>query len=134
MSFLRSITIASILLSCASLATGDDTGTVSMVGKNVDSDDPKTFGLMLTPATKEWQEFEAGSAAHFFKTKHGVFVYIPGTKTVFLCNTTSLAACIKSKDSQAGQLLPIDPSSAKKGDHGTGKAEEVGIAFSWTVN
>jgi hypothetical protein len=130
---LRYIVIASILLACARFATGDDTGSVSIVGKNVDSSDPKTFGLMLTPATKAWQEFEPGSGTHFFKTKRGVYVYIPGTKTVFLCNTTDLGACIKIKDSQAGQMLPIDPSSAKKGDHGTGAAEETGIAFSWDV-
>lgn len=134
MSILKYVAIASILLSCAPFATGDDTGTISIVGKNVDSSDPKTFGLMLTPATKVWQEFEPGNATHFFKTKRGVYVYIPGTKTVFLCNTTDLGACIKTADSQAGQLLPIDPSSAKKGDHGTGEAEETGIAFSWSVN
>jgi hypothetical protein len=134
MSVLKLIAIASILLSYTSLATGDDSGSVSIVGKNVDSGDPTTFGLMLTPATKAWQEFEPGSSTHFFKTKRGVYVYIPGTKTVFLCNTTDLGACVKTKDSQAGQLLPIDPSSAKKGDHGTGEAEEVGIAFSWNVN
>ena len=134
MSILRYFAIASILLYCAPFATGDDTGSVSIVGKNVDSSDPKTFGLMLTPATKAWQEFEPGSSTHFFKTKRGVYVYVPGTKTAFLCNTTDLGACIKTKDSQAGQLLPIDPSSAKKGDHGTGEAEETGIAFSWNVN
>lgn len=134
MSILKLIAILAILLSSAPLATGDDTGSVSIVGKNVDSSDPKTFGLMLTPATKAWQEFETGSATHFFKTKRGVYVYVPGTKTVFLCNTTDLGACIKTKDSQAGQLLPIDPSSAKKGDQGTGEAEETGIAFSWNVN
>ena len=39
---LKYVAIASILLSCAPLATGDDTGSVSIVGKNVDSSDPGT--------------------------------------------------------------------------------------------
>jgi hypothetical protein len=134
MSILKLTAIASILLCWAPLATGDDTGTVSIVGKNVDSSDSKTFGLMLTLATKAWQEFEPGGATHFFKTKRGIYVYVPGTKTIYLCNTSDLGACIQTKDSQAGQLLPIDPSSAKKGDHGTGEAEETGISFSWSVN
>jgi len=134
MTILKFISLLSILISCTPLATGDDTGSVSIVGKNVDSSDPKAFGLLLTLASKAWQEFEPGSATHFFVTKRGIYVYVPGTKTVLLCNTTDLGACIKNKDSQAGQLLPIDPSSAKKGDHGTGEAEESGIAFSWNVN
>ena len=57
-----------IAMGCLSIRA-DDTGTVSMVGKNIDSSDSKTFGLLLVLADKTWREFEAGNATHFFKAR-----------------------------------------------------------------
>ena len=134
MPILRNVLV--VLFTCLLLfpvAEADDTGTVSIVGKNVDSSDSNTFGLMLVVADKTWKVFEPGGRSHFFKTKSGKYVSVPGTNTVFLCNTQDVTSCVKNKDSQAGNLSPLTPSSAKKGDHGSGFAEETGIAFSWEV-
>ena len=76
---------------------------------------------MLVPGNKTWQEFEPGNAQDFFKTKKGVYVYINTSNTVFLCNTATVADCIRNKDSQAAQLTPMLPQ--KKGDHGNGYAD-----------
>jgi hypothetical protein len=113
----------------SSTTTADD--TVSMVCTSVETT-PRHFGLMLVPADKTWQEFEPGNAQNFFKTKKGVYVYINTSNTVFICNTATVADCIRNKDSQAAQLTPMLPQ--KKGDHGNGYAEESGVAFSWVVN
>jgi hypothetical protein len=115
------------------IAVADNTGTVSIVGKNVDTSDTGTFGLMLVLADSTWRVFEPGARSHFFKTKSGKYVSVAGTKTVFLCNTPDLTSCVKNKDSQAGNLSALTPSSAKQGDHGNGFAEETGIAFTWDV-
>lgn len=111
----------------------DDTGTVSIVGKNVDSSDTKAFGITLVLADKRWIETEPGSISHFFQTKKGKFVFVPGTNTVFLCKTETVLNCAQMTNAQAGQLIPINPSSAHKGDTGTGQAEETGISFKWEV-
>src|SRR5260370_25541799 len=89
-----------------SLSTfGDETGTVSIVGRNkVDADDPKTFGLTLILADKTWRESEPGNNFHFFKAKKGIFFYVPDTNTFFLCLENTIADCVRKQKSQIGRL------------------------------
>jgi hypothetical protein len=119
---------------CGSRTSKDDTGTVSLVGRNIDSSDTKTFGLLLVLADNTWQEFEPGYDTHFFKSKKGIYIYVGTSNTVYICRENTVGDCAAKPDSQAGQLIMTGgPSSAKKGDTGNGHAEESGIEFSWVV-
>ena len=109
------------------IATGvlaDDTGTVSIVGKNVDTTDPDTVGITLVLGTKKWTESEPGDRHHFFTTKGGIYIQVAPNLVI-----------LRDKDNtkRVGQLNPIEPDKAKKGDKGTGKSDESGIAFNWEV-
>jgi hypothetical protein len=111
----------------------DPTGTISIVGKNVDSSDPKTFGITLFLDSKTWRESETGNMSHFFTKKHGVYIAPAQTKTVYLCNTDTVLDCISKKDQQAGQLRNLVPNSVSSGAHGDGDASASGIEFNWSV-
>ena len=117
-----------------SAAWADDTGTVSVIGK--ESGAPAgshTFGIALDLKQKTWREFEPGNRQDFFKTKSGKYVAPATSNTVYLCKTDSLTACIQQADSQAGQLLPLAPDKAKKGEQGRGHAEETGKELEWHI-
>jgi len=129
----KSLLVLVFVLAAARTGSADNTGTLSIVGRNVDSTDAKTFGLTLVLASKTWTVAEPGNESHFFKTKKGGFIYVPGINTLFLCKKQDVLHCAQEPDSQAGQLIPLNPSSAKPGATGTGKVEETGIAFKWQV-
>jgi hypothetical protein len=119
---LLSLLAVALLLLAAGVA--DDTGTVSIVGKNDDTSDTKTFGLTLVLADKTWIESEPGSATHFFKTKKGVYVQV-APNLVILRD--------QGNNKRVGELSPLNPPTAKKGDKGRGKADEAGITFHWEI-
>jgi len=102
----------------------DSTGTVSMVGKNVDTSDSYTVGITLVIADKTWSKAEPGDRSHFFTTKRGIYVEI-APNVVVLRNADNTK--------RVGELDAIIPSQAKKGDKGQGKSDESGIAFTWEV-
>jgi hypothetical protein len=106
------------------IALADSTGTVSIVGKNVDTTDPHTVGITLFVATTTWTESEPGNRHHFFSTSGGVYVKVAPNLVI-----------LRDKDNKTrvGQLNPIEPVTAKAGDTGTGKSDESGIAFTWEV-
>jgi hypothetical protein len=105
-------------------AFADNTGTVSIVGKNVDTSDPDTVGITLSLATKTWTESEPGNRHHYFNTNGGVYIKVAPNLVI-----------LRDKDNKTrvGQLNPIEPDNAKTGDTGTGKSDESGIAFTWEV-
>ena len=102
----------------------DNTGTVSIVGKNIDTSDAKTVGITLILASNKWTKAEPGNDNHFFTTKNGVYVQV-APNLVILRD--------QNNKTRIGQLNPLTPAGAKKGDRGTGKSDEAGIAFSWDV-
>jgi hypothetical protein len=103
-------------------SVADATGTVSIVGKNIDTTDGKACGLTLIIAGTTWTEAEAGNDVHFFKTKKGSYVRI-----------SNVVSLLDSNKKEVGRLNNIVPESAKQGDKGNGYAEETGISFSWEV-
>ncbi len=123
MSFYRTVfAISTIALLVGTMSLADDTGTVSIVGRNVDSSDEKAFGLTLVLSNKTWTEAETGNATHFFKTKKGAYVQVN--------NVVSLQ---DSNRKEVGRINNLVPESAKRGDNGQGHAEETGITFDWEV-
>lgn len=111
-----------LLATLACNVAADDTGTVSIVGKNKDTSDPKAFGLTLVIANTTWIESEPGNATHFFTTKRGSYVRI-----------NNVVSLLDGSKKEVGRLNNIVPDSAKKGDTGNGDAEESGIVFQWEV-
>lgn len=112
-----------LLLATVGLSvTADNTGTVSIVGKNEDTSDPKAFGLTLVIASTTWTESESGNATHFFSTKKGSYVRV-----------NNVVSLLDGAKKEVGRLNNIVPESAKKGDNGNGRAEESGIVFHWEV-
>lgn len=105
-----------------SAVTADNIGTVSIVGKNEDSSDPKAFGLTLVKANITWTEAEPGNATHFFTTKKGSYVRV-----------NNVVSLLDGTKKEVGRLNNIVPESAKQGDNGNGRAEESGIVFHWEV-
>jgi hypothetical protein len=123
--------LAVILLS---MASKNDTGFVSIVGHEYGAGaGSHTFGITLDLNQKTWRESEPGNRQEFFKTKSGKYIAPATSNTVYLCKIESLVECIKQADSQAGQLLPLNPDTAKKGDKGRGHAEETGKELEWEV-
>lgn len=106
------------LVAVASLA--DDTGTVSLIGKN--TSDPNTVGITLVLEGSNWNKAEPGNRSHFFTTKSGKYVSVANVVTLLDQNKT-----------RVGELSPLIPSKAKKGDAGNGTAFESGITFHWEV-
>jgi hypothetical protein len=129
------IVIALVVALFPRTARPDDTGTVSIVGKNnSDASDPKTFGLTLILSKNTWTVAEPGNDTHFFKTKKGIYIYIHDMNKLFLCRENTVGDCARDQDSQVGNLtITVDPSKAKKGDGGIGQALETGIIFNWKV-
>ena len=111
-----------VLIVCAALA--DDTGTVSLVGRNDDTTDTKTFGLMLVVADHTWREFEPGNRNHYFVTKKGVWGEV-APNLIILRNEDS--------SKRVAEVTQLNTKNAKKGDKGPGKADETGITFHWEV-
>jgi hypothetical protein len=116
--------LAIVSLLCI-VRVADGTGTLSIVGKNVDQQDPKTLGLTLVLADHTWVESEAGNTNHYFTTKRGVYVQL-APNLVILRNSDSSV--------RVGQLNPLTPANAKKGDKGNGQADETGTAFTWEIH
>jgi hypothetical protein len=115
--------LAVLVSTITAMGFTDNSGTVSIVGKNGDgSGDPKTFGLTLVVAGTTWSESEPGNDSHFFKTKKGRYVRI-----------NNVVSLLDSGKKEVGRLNNIVPESAKPSDHGNGYAEETGISFSWEV-
>jgi hypothetical protein len=114
--------IAALLVGLS--AGADTTNTVSLVGRNVDTSDPNTVGITLSIATGTWSESEPGNRHHFFKTDKGKY-FVVAPNLVILRDQNNTV--------RVGQLNPIQPQTAKKGDVGTGKSDETGVAFSWEV-
>jgi hypothetical protein len=123
MRFGKLILIALVLAATVvCVVAADDTGTVSIVGKNQDTSDPKAFGLTLVIANTTWTVSEPGNAMHFFTTKRGSYVRI-----------NNVVSLLDGAKKEVGRLNNIVPESAKKGDTGNGRAEESGIVFQWEV-
>jgi hypothetical protein len=108
----------------ASAAVADDTGTVSLVGRNDDTSDTKTFGLMLVIADHTWREFETANATHYFVTKKGIWIEIAPNDIVLRDEKNT---------KRVGEVTQLNTAKAKRGDKGPGKAEETGITFHWEV-
>ena len=102
----------------------DNTGTVSIVGKNIDTSDTKTVGITLILTGNKWTKAEPGNDNHFFTTRSGLYVQVAPNLVILRDGNNR---------TRVGQLNPLNPASAKKGDHGTGKSDEAGIAFTWDV-
>ena len=107
-----------------STALADETNAVSLVGRNDDSSDTKTFGLMLVTSDHTWREFETGNTKHYFVTKKGVWGQI-APNLIILRNEDS--------SKRVGELTRLVTANASKGDTGPGKADETGITFHWEV-
>jgi len=125
MSLSRRALFGLIAVSLAMLtAFAENTGTVSIVGKNVDTTDPHTVGITLSLATKTWTESEPGNRHHYFNTGGGVYIEVAPNLVI-----------LRDQDNKTrvGQLNPIEPDTAKRGDTGSGKSDESGIAFTWEV-
>jgi len=101
----------------------DDTGTVSIVGTNLDDPgDHKTLGLTLVLSNTTWIESEPGNDTHYFKTKRGTYVRV-----------NNVVSLLDNGKHEVGRLNNIVPESARRGDSGRGYAEEAGINFTWNV-
>jgi len=75
-------------------------------------------------AGNKWTETEPGGASKVFTTKAGVW-----SRAVNIVDMNG-----PDGKSKIGQLHPLIPDSAKKGDTGRGESEELGVNFNWTVN
>jgi len=103
----------------------DDTGTVSILGTHDFDDGTKTVGINLVLKDKTWSKSEPGNRMAFLKTARGRYQTLPSPNIVQL---------LDANGNIAGQIEPLVPATAKRGDHGNkGKSFETGVTFDWKV-
>ena len=90
----------------------------------VDDIDPShTVDIVLSVPDNKWTKTEPNGASNIFKTKSGVWMRAVNVTTLFANDATT----------KVGQLKPLDPAGAKKGDKGDGSSFETAVNFHWTV-
>lgn len=79
--------------------------------------------MQLLPNDMKWSKSESEGASNIFKTKHGSYAVL----------SPNLVILQGANDARIGVLDDLIPGLAKKGDNGTGKSDECGLALSWEV-
>jgi hypothetical protein len=97
--------------------------TVELLGTADDDVGRHTVSIQLIPNQLKWSKSEPGSASKIFKTVRGNYG-VTAPNYVYLND---------GRGTNVGELHPLVPGTAKKGDTGNGKAYETGRIFKWQV-
>jgi hypothetical protein len=101
----------------------NNTETVSILGRNLDTSDRKTVGITLNLNDQSWQKSELRD--HYFRTPRGKYKVAPSTNIVTMHPPAGTTV--------VGQLLDLVPETVRPGDKGQGQAVETGISFNWEI-
>jgi hypothetical protein len=88
-----------------------------------DTNPVNTVEIQLSVSDNKWAKSEPNGASNVFKTSKGVWMRASTITTLFANDATT----------RVGQLKPMDPAGAKKGDKGRGDSFETAVTFGWLV-
>jgi hypothetical protein len=97
-----------VTISTSASTAADPTGTVSLVCTNVVTDIHKTLGLTLVIASARWMSAEVASESPTYFPKITSGSYFPLAPNDMILRD--------SNGNRVGELSPIVPGTAKKGD------------------
>ncbi len=101
-------------------------GTVSMLCNGATDNDPKTVSITLVVNSMKWNAVE--DQPHYFPKTHNGVYRVTSPNDVFLFNSAGFTG------PRIGELRPIVPGQAKKGDIVNGTIDDSGSTLSCKVN